>query len=161
MATNNGINLSAAGYAVYDGSGTFTGRTFQAGTGISLSNGSGTGGNTTITALGGGLTWSVITASQTAAINNGYICNKSGVLVLTMPGTAAVGSIIAAININTAADTQFLSANPGQLQVGNTLATANTGTVTSTALGDVIYFVCTTANTTWYAVSVVGNWTIV
>jgi hypothetical protein len=131
--------------------------TLTPGTGISIAN---TAGAITINGVGSGLTWSVITASQNAAINNGYICNKAGVLILTMPGTAAVGSVIAAVNINTAADTQFLSANPGQLNVGNVAATANTGTVTSTQLFDVIYFVCTTANTTWCAFAVQGNWTI-
>lgn len=118
-------------------------------------------GSLAINGTGGGLTWTTITASQVAAINNGYICNKSGVLVLTMPSVAAVGSIIAAVNINTAADTQFLSANPGQLYVGTSAATANTGTVTSTNLQDVIFFVCTVANTTWCAYAVQGNWTIV
>lgn len=131
--------------------------TITAGTGITTSTGAGT---FTINAVGAGLTWSKITANQTAAVNNGYICNKAGVLVLTMPSTSAIGDVIAAVNINTAADTQFLSANPGQLQLGNVLATANTGTLTSTALGDAIYLVCTTANTTWYAIHVVGNWTV-
>lgn len=125
--------------------------------GITFTTGAGT---LQINNTGGGLTWSTITANQTAAINNGYICNKAGVLTLTMPGTAAVGSIIAAVNINTAADTQFLSANPGQLYLGTSSATANTGTITSTALQDVIFFVCTVANTTWNAYAVQGNWTV-
>ena len=131
--------------------------TISAGTGITVTNGAGT---ITINAVGAGLTWSKITANQTAAVNNGYICNKAGVLALAMPTTSAIGDVIAVININTAADTQIVSANPGQLQFGNLLATANTGTFTSTALGDSLYMVCTTANTTWYVVSSTGNWTI-
>ena len=109
---------------------------------------------------GGALVWSVITANQTAAINHGYICNKAGLLTLTLPSTAAVGSVIAFVNINTAAGSQFLSANPGQLNLGNVAATANTGTLTSTALGDIVFLVCTTANTTWYAYGVQGNITV-
>ena len=109
---------------------------------------------------GGALVWSVITANQTAAINHGYICNKAGLLTLTLPSTAAVGSVIAFVNINTAAGSQFLSANPGQLNLGNVAATANTGTLTSTALGDIVFLVCSTANTTWYAYGVQGNITV-
>jgi hypothetical protein len=117
-------------------------------------------GGLAINNTGGGLTWSTITADQTAAINNGYICNKAGLLTLTMPSTAAVGSVIAAVNINTAAGTKFLSANPGQLYLGSASATANTGSMTSIALQDVLFFVCTVANTTWVTYSVVGNWTV-
>ena len=131
--------------------------TLSAGTGIGITNAA---GSITINGVGAGLTWTVIAADQTAAINNGYICNKVGVLTLTMPATAAVGSIVAVVNINTAASTKILSQNPGQLQFGNVLATANTGSFTSTALGDVLYLVCTTANTTWYAFAAQGNWTI-
>lgn len=112
------------------------------------------------TTLPSAITWSKITADQTAAVNNGYICNKAGLLTLTMPSTSAIGDTIAIININTAAGAKFLSANPGQLQMGTSVATANTGSISSTALGDVLYLTCTTANTTWYAYSSQGNWTV-
>jgi hypothetical protein len=131
--------------------------TLTAGTGVNITSASGA---ITISAVGSGLTWSTITANQTAAINNGYICNKAGTLVLTLPGTAAVGSVIAAANINTTNGTQFLSANPGQLVFGTSSATANTGTLTSTHLGDVMYLVCVVANTTWYVFGTQGNWTV-
>jgi hypothetical protein len=44
----NDLNISQPGYVVHNGSGVFTGRTFQAGTGITLSNPDGIAGNTTI-----------------------------------------------------------------------------------------------------------------
>lgn len=44
----NDLNITQPGYVVFDGTATFTGRTFQAGTGITLTNASGVGGNTTI-----------------------------------------------------------------------------------------------------------------
>src|SRR5436190_3419231 len=50
--TSNDLNISQAGYVVFDGTSTFSGRTFQAGTGITLTNASGVAGNTTITANG-------------------------------------------------------------------------------------------------------------
>jgi len=48
----NSLNITQPGYVVFDGVSVFTGRTFQAGTGITLSNASGIAGNTTITASG-------------------------------------------------------------------------------------------------------------
>ena len=125
--------------------------------GITFTTGAGT---LQINNTGGGLSWSVITADQTAAVNHGYFCNKAGLLTLTMPATSAVGDIIAAVNINTAAGTKFLSANPGQLNFGNSAATPNTGSFTSIALGDVLFLVCSVANTTWYAYAAQGNWTV-
>src|SRR6188508_345989 len=48
----NSLNITQAGYVVFDGVSVFTGRTFQAGAGITLSNASGISGNTTITSSG-------------------------------------------------------------------------------------------------------------
>lgn len=52
MGASNGLNISQSGYVVFDGVATFTGRTFQAGPGITLTNANGVAGNTTI-GLGG------------------------------------------------------------------------------------------------------------
>jgi hypothetical protein len=52
MAAGNALNIGTAGYVVFDGTSTFSGRTFQAGSGISLTNASGVAGNTTISASG-------------------------------------------------------------------------------------------------------------
>lgn len=125
--------------------------------GLSITTGA---GSLTINSTSGGLNWTIITADQTAAINTSYICNKGTVLTLTMPSTAAVGSVIAVMNINIAAGTKVLSANPGQLNFGNSSATANTGSFTSIALGDSLTMVCTVANTTWQVYAAQGNWTI-
>jgi hypothetical protein len=55
MATpSNDLNINQAGYVTFDGTATFFGRTFQAGTGITLTNPDGIAGNTTITATGVG-----------------------------------------------------------------------------------------------------------
>lgn len=48
----NDLNISQPGYVVHNGAGVFSGRTFQAGTGITLTNADGISGNTTITASG-------------------------------------------------------------------------------------------------------------
>lgn len=50
---SNDLNISQSGYCVFNAAtGAFTGNTFQAGPGISLTNASGVAGNTTISALG-------------------------------------------------------------------------------------------------------------
>jgi hypothetical protein len=98
---SNDLNISQAGYVVFDGVSTFTGRTFQAGTGISLTNASGVAGNTTITAtgpttdlhvakfivsaegtVGTGANFTTITAAIASAVGTGI--NST---IFIMPGT--------------------------------------------------------------------------
>lgn len=131
--------------------------TLSAGTGISISNGAGT---ITISGSGGGLTWSVITANQTAVVNNGYFCNKAGTLALALPATSSVGDVIEVANENTALGVQFTQAAGQQILIGNTNTTLGaTGTLTSSAVGDTLKIVCKVANTIWRVTSIVGNWT--
>ncbi len=52
MPFNNAVDASQSGYQSITSVGVWNGRTFQAGTGISLTNADGTAGNTTITATG-------------------------------------------------------------------------------------------------------------
>ena len=131
--------------------------TLTAGTGISITNGA---GSITITSTGGGLTWTVITANQTAAVNNGYFCNKAGTLALALPSVSAVGDTIRVTNENTALGVQFTQAAGQQILIGNTNTTLGaTGTLTSSAVGDTLEIVCYTANTIWRTTSMIGNWT--
>lgn len=122
--------------------------------------------NTSTGALGsdsgptGGTAWSTIASNQTAAVNNGYFCNKAGTLALALPATSAVGDIIEVSNINTATGIQLTQAASQQIFIGNTSTTLGaTGTLTSSAIGDSLKLVCQTANLTWYVVSGWGNWT--
>jgi len=117
-------------------------------------------GSLAINGTGGGLSWSVITADQVAATNHGYFCNKGSLLTLTLPTTTVVGDVIAVVNMNGAAFSKLLSANPGTINIGSSVATANTGSLTSTALGDVIFLVAQTTASVWYAYGVQGNWTV-
>lgn len=71
MATSNDLNINQSGYVVFDGTATFTGRTFQQGTGISLTNASGVAGNTTI-----GVDGSVV--GQTITGDTGVISPTAG-----------------------------------------------------------------------------------
>lgn len=111
-------------------------------------------------AVPSGLAWSVITANQTAAVNNGYFCNKAGTLALALPAASAVGDIIEVANINTTTGTQFTQAANQQIFFGNTSTTLGaTGTLTSIAVGDTLKIVCRTANLVWQVTSAIGNWT--
>lgn len=65
---SNDLNISQAGYVNFDGVATFTGRTFQAGTGITLTNASGVSGNTTI-GVSGSVVGQTITGNSGGAIN--------------------------------------------------------------------------------------------
>jgi hypothetical protein len=125
--------------------------------GITFTTGAGT---LAINNTGGGLSWSVISADQTAATNHGYFANKGSLLTLTLPTTTVVGDVIALVNINGAAFAKILSANPGTINIGTSVCTANTGSLTSTGLGDAIFLVAQTTASVWYAYGVQGNWTV-
>lgn len=106
-----------------------------------------------------GDTWSVITVNQTAAVNNGYFCNKAGTLALALPAVSVVGNIIEVSNENTALGIQFTQAAGQQILIGSSSTTLGAaGTLTSSAVGDTLKLVCYTANTVWRVVSMVGNW---
>jgi len=134
--------------------------TITAGSNITVTNGAGT---ITIAASGGtSFTWSVITADQTAAVNNGYFCNKAGTLALALPTTSALGDVIEVSNENTALGIQFTQASGQQILIGSSNTTSGaTGTLTSSAVGDTLKIVCKTANTVWRVTSIVGNWSVV
>jgi hypothetical protein len=104
--------------------------------------------------------WSVITADQTAEVNNGYLTNKGTLLVLTLPTTAAVGSMIRVSGMN--AGLWKIAQNASQvIHFGKTDTTTGTGGyISSTLARDSVELVCCVANNEWNVVSAVGNITI-
>jgi len=137
--------------------------TLTAGANITITNGP---GSITIASTGGGggggLTWSAISASQTLAINDGYICiSPGGALSLALPTTSAVGSEIAII-LDGATSFTVTQAAGQSIQVGNKSSTAGVGgSIASTQQGDSISMVCSVANLRWNAYSSMGNLTVV
>jgi hypothetical protein len=95
-----------------------------------------------------GITWANIAGTtQAAAVNTGYVVSNASQTTITLPATAALGSVV--IIQGKGAAGFILTANSGQtIQVGQS-ATATAGTVTSAAAFDAIQVVCITANTTW------------
>ncbi|MGH3055846.1 MAG: hypothetical protein ACRDL7_12810, partial [Gaiellaceae bacterium] len=153
----DGVNVGSVAKVLTMASDQLGTATITAGTGVSVVPAANT---ITISATGGGVSWSVITANQTAAINHGYFCNKAGTLALALPATSAVGDVIEVANINTTTGTQFTQAAGQQIFFGNASTTSGaTGTLTSIAVGDTLKMVCRTANTVWQVTSSIGTWT--
>lgn len=153
----DGVNVGSVAKVVTMASDQLGTATITAGTGISVTPGANT---ITIATIGGGFAWSVITADQTAVVENGYFCNKAGTLALALPAASAIGDTIEVTNENTALGVQFTQAAGQQILIGNTNTTLGaTGTLTSSAVGDTLTIVCKTANTIWRVTSMVGNWT--
>ena len=155
--TIQGISLTNGQLAIGSTSAEPVAATISAGSGIAVANGA---GSITISSAGGGLAWSVITANQAIAVNNGYICNKAGLLTLTLPTTSAVGTVFAVTNINTAAGIEITYTTNQQIFMGSSSTTITTGNIECTALGDSLYLVCTSANLVWQVISSMGNWTL-
>lgn len=137
-----------------------TAATLTAGTGISIANAS---GSITINAVGGGLTWTVVTGtSQAGVASNGYIANNAGQVVVTLPATSAVGDTIAVTGINNATGWKVAQNAGNQIFFGNVSTTAGTGgSLASAATRDVVYLVCTSTNANWQVVTSIGNITVV
>lgn len=132
--------------------------TLTAGTGVSITNGT---GSITINATGGAISWTVVTgATQAMAVNNGYIANRAGTVAFTLPTTSAVGDIVAVTGINTATGWSIGYTTNQQIFFGTSSATVTTGSLASVNIRDTVYLVCVVANLTWNVVSSIGNITV-
>lgn len=107
---------------------------------------------TTLTSL----QWANVSGTtQAAAVNSGYIIGNAAQTTVTLPATAALGSVVAIAGKGAAG--WVMTANTGQtIKLGNQ-TTSTAGTLTSTNLYDCIEIVCVTADTTWVARNIVGN----
>jgi hypothetical protein len=97
---------------------------------------------------GGGVFWSTISGTtQTATVNTGWIPTNVGLTTITLPSTAAIGSVVSIQGEGsggwtiTAPDSQII-------HVGST-ATSAGGTVSSANRYDAITLVCIVADTEW------------
>lgn len=133
--------------------------TLTAGTGMAITNGAGT---ITIGVTGGGLTWTDVTGTtQALAVNNGYTANNAGLVTLTLPTTAAYGTIIKVCGKG--AGGWLIAQNASQLiHYGDVdSSTGVAGSVASTKQYDTLDLLCTVANTEWTVIGGVGNHTVV
>lgn len=106
-------------------------------------------------------TWNEVTgAAQAAAESNGYVTNNAGVVTVTLPATAAFGTIIKLCGKQ---GTYVIAQNAGQqirFEALNTTVGV-VGTITSTAVGDCIELLCTTADTNWTVLNHEGTLNVV
>ena len=106
--------------------------------------------------------WTNVTGtSQTMAANNGYTANNAGLVTLTLPTTAAYGTIIRVQGVG--AGGWKIAQNAGQsIKFGATTTTTGiTGNLQSTNQYDGIGLLCVVADTTWVALGSIGNITYV
>lgn len=137
-----------------------TAAVLTAGTGIKITNAA---GSITVAGVGSGLTWTVVTGTaQAAAVNNGYIANNVGQVVVTLPGVSAVGDIVSVTGINNATGWKIAQNAGNQIFFGTSTTTSGTGgSLTSTATRDAVQLVCITTNGNWQVLSSIGNITVV
>lgn len=133
--------------------------TISAGSGITVTP---SAGGLQIAASGGSFAWADVNSStQAVAINTGYVTTNAAAVTYTLPGTAALGSVVRIIGKGAGG---WILAQPAGVSVGFgdiTTTTGASGSLASTNAGDCIALVCTTANTGWRVFSSVGNITYV
>ena len=153
----NAINVSTGGVIAFDGTATFNSRTITAGTGITVTNGSGVSGNPTIAASGMGLTWTDNSGTFTAVANHGYFITATA--TPTLPASPSAGDTVAfAID---AAAVATVTGNTGQtIRVGAAVS-ASAGTCANAVRGDSITLVYRATDTSWLSVGAPqGTWTV-
>lgn len=96
----------------------------------------------------------VTSASQTMAVNQGYVSNNGTLCTFTPPATCAVGTVFAVQGAGAGGWTIDLAANSQTLNLGST---AGTTALASTNQFDGVKFVCITANSAFAVISSMGN----
>ena len=104
------------------------------------------------------MSWTTVTGtSQAAAVNSGYIVNSGTLSTITLPATAAIGSVLEIVGVG-AGGWRIAQAAGQQIVFGNISNSAGTGgQLNSTHQRDAIRLVCIVADTTWQVVSSIGN----
>lgn len=135
--------------------------TITAGSGITVTPGSNT---ITIasTASGTGLTWNDATGDATMAVNNGYVIdNGSTKVTLTLPATAALGSVFAIAGFSSGG-WRLAQAASQVIHFGNQdTSTGTGGYLEFTHRYDCVEIVCVVADTEFTVRSSIGNLTVV
>lgn len=120
------------------------------------------GGSLTLNANATNFPWTEVTGtSASMAASNGYIANNAALVTLTLPLTAALGTIIRVAGKGNGL--WKIAQNASQsIRVGSSTTTTGTGgSITSLVNSDCIELLCITADTLWVALSGAGTYTIV
>ena len=135
-----------------------TATTLTAGTGISITSSS---GSITITSTAVTGNWVNQTTSTTMSTNTSYLANSASLVTLTLPAVCAQGVEFAVAGVG-AGGWKVAQAASQQINFGNVVTTSGTGgSLASTNQYDVVYLLCTVANTQFSVLGSVGNITYV
>jgi hypothetical protein len=154
----NPIVLTAGQILIGTTSGDPSATTLTQGTGITITSASGS--ITIASSASGGIVWNNVTGTtQSAAVNNAYVTSSSSATTVTLPATAAIGTIFAVQGAGAGGWT--LNYGSGQnIQMGNLSTTTTSGSLASTNQFDSVALVTIVANTTFAVTSAVGNLTV-
>jgi hypothetical protein len=139
-----------------------TAATLTQGAGVTITNGAGSITIASAANIPYGMAWTNVTsASQQAAVNNGYIANNGTLCTVTLPATATIGQGIAVVG--NGAGLWKIAQNANQyINIGGvTTSTGVGGSLASNTISDCVFLICTTTNNGWTALSVTGNITYV
>jgi len=99
--------------------------------------------------------------SVTMAVNTAYVADNSGLVTLTLPATAALGSVFQVVGKG-AGGWKIGQAASQTINIGNQVTTSGTGgSLASSLQYDCVQLVCVTANTVFVVYSSYGNITYV
>ena len=95
--------------------------------------------------------------TQAMAANNGYIANNAALCTLTLPSTASVGQLLQVTGQGVGG--WKVAQNAGQTIIfnSNTTTSGTGGSLASTLQTDMVYLMCTVANTTFNVIGSQGN----
>lgn len=130
--------------------------TLTQGAGMTITNGAGT-----ITLASTAIVWSAQAAGTALLPNQGFISTAATAQNFPLPATAVVGEVFE-LTQNGAGTVTITQAAGQSIRFGNQVTTAGVGgSLASSAQGDAVKIVCTTANTGFQAVTgSIGNWIV-
>ena len=109
----------------------------------------------------GGIAWNEVTGTtQTAAIDNGYYCNNASLVTVTLPATAAAGSVVRVAGKGAGG---WKIAQPSGVTIhflDTDTTTGTSGYLEFTHKYDAVELLCITADTDWVVISSMGNITV-
>ncbi len=154
--------LATTGIAVRTGVDTWATRSIIAGSGVTITNGTGAAGNIQIDSTGT-MPWTEITAtSGTATINNAYILNNASLVSFALPtGGSPVGSMVRIVGKGAGGWRITQAANQVIHTPDGDTTTGTGGSLSSTNRYCCVTYVCTATNLEWTVINGYGNFTLV